>query len=766
MRRLWPAVPLAVLLTSLAVSQDPSDVRGVKRWYGDVKIRIKSKGAVTFTDGRDSQRTEWTDDEDTQIVVEMGHRNDDAGRSIYPGTTPPPPEKNRWHSWRNSRNVQDEIACWSLGDCSVKTVRDSTGEAKSPIKDTVNGSRKLAGLLTSGDVELELDLKEMKYSLIVPDPAKFRNLSEFHVRDSFRHVHEQPTIPPRISQGTGSDAATGYQRGNRLPTADFESDGNRMKILERPLPTDPRKLSGTTSIPMKPIVKGNGLVEATMTIEWTFSAAPPPKIELEVEAEGIDEKGARVRWPDWRPMGGPDEAVAGSHVRITARVVSEENPLPDKVKWIALRLTESSAEKGICLNFPDTPKTPPDPDLAFGLLENKTLNVVPEHVSEWYPKGDTITGDLSCFDYGAWGTVIAEAELASGRRILGRIKGSPGERKLRIPHRSEKSLIATSWQSPGKDLDDLDDDPKGDGNAGDGFTNYEEYRGFRVNGKWTDGDKKKKDFFIRNRAGSIAEGGITMFEGASGLRVHRLAGKEFPASRIINFNRTAGPHKVDQHGILIRNEPTYVVPEATRMPGVKFLGTPKDYAFVGLAPITFGTTNFLGGAVPRGSYADPTVAHELFHTCNVYHHGEEPGGQGSKPVVWKKVGDDIFENGVKIRVLSPIGEDVSGRLKFKNTGGGLTLDQSWMAWGGSASGAVECIMKYDNATTFTPKWGAPTDRVALKILEEASGSILCDTNLATGTNLPPHERFGPCQAGRGFCRRQILVNDAVRAPTR
>ena len=91
--------------------------------------------------------------------------------------------------------------------------------------------------------------------------------------------------------------------------------------------------------------------------------------------------------------------------------------------------------------------------------------------------------------------------------------------------RKDGDWVAMSWRKEHAvaevpDDDDSEDDPKVDGSKGDGFTLYEEYRGFVENGKRIEGDPKKKDFFVQNLIGGTANAGIGLFTKLSQLNVH------------------------------------------------------------------------------------------------------------------------------------------------------------------------------------------------------------------------------------------------------
>jgi hypothetical protein len=75
-------------------------------------------------------------------------------------------------------------------------------------------------------------------------------------------------------------------------------------------------------------------------------------------------------------------------------------------------------------------------------------------------------------------------------------------------------------------------------------------------------------------------------------------------------------------------------------------------------------------------------------------------------------------------------------------------------------------MRYDASDGYVSR----SDEAVRYYVVEKSGSLLCDTDRGTGVNdaarTTPQPRYGDPDAGRGRCIRQILVNDAVKAPRR
>lgn len=220
--------------------------------------------------------------------------------------------------------------------------------------------------------------------------------------------------------------------------------------------------------------------------------------------------------------------------------------------------------------------------------------------------------------------------------------------------------------------DDSELRPRGDGNEGDGFTLYEEYRGFVVNGRHVEGDPERRDFFVLNLAGADAAPGIALFEEISQLRVHsRLRRSEMSEElRLMNGNHADAPHRVDQHGVWIRvflDDPGFVA-ETIRYLEPGFTGSSdakefltKRYAGSAQRPrrgqdklgdvgaVTALTRDNVAGrpgitkgigilarddiasifnnpySLPMRDQAiayDRAIAHELLHSVGVEHHGK------------------------------------------------------------------------------------------------------------------------------------------------
>jgi hypothetical protein len=282
-------------------------------------------------------------------------------------------------------------------------------------------------------------------------------------------------------------------------------------------------------------------------------------------------------------------------------------------------------------------------------------------------------------------------------------------------------------KDPQNARDDNDSQLPGDGYAGDGLSNYEEYRGFLVVGKHLRTNIDRKDVFVHNP--NSLNLNLQAFQSALGvIAVHVINEKEYidNSSREINFNFDPNLHYTPpageefriQKGLLIKKANTaeqgllgytFAIPPHPDEPG------PPNW----ILRSDIYTANIQNFSTRMGvNLADKTnqvCAHELCHALNVYHHGTGTN-------------------------------DAKGR----NTCHGLR------------SGSMDCIMRYDNLT--------PTVK---GFIPEQIGNILCNSRTGTGYNAheqcvlpadpdaqngPANISFGNAAAKHGNCIGQIRIS--------
>jgi hypothetical protein len=480
------------------------------------------------------------------------------------------------------------------------------------------------------------------------------------------------------------------------------------------------------------------------TYSITFTPLDKTELKLEVTADNYD---------DWRPEANRD-GTPGKTLKFTAKLVNADgSPCKAQVGEWDWSLEGTSREPGIALNYPIDAK-----DKDYDLRLDAGATARHDDTFQWAERPNptpsvlTDTMEVQPYDWGGWSTLKVKAKLIDHRTIEGEFKTTK-EKSILLPKRAKDSFIADVWKKGkhvGADSADDDGKPAGDGTPGDGLTNYEEYRGFYEDGKHIEGDPAVKDLFILNRVGALASSGIGLFQRISGIKAHgKLAGDELPADRVINKNHAAGPHAVDQHGLIIDLDPAqHGFSIARGGPS-----TPKGISLVALcadAPIW------------DSGELRSTVAHELMHGVNVYHHGET-----DKTVQWTlNAAGKLQEGGQEITVQGEDGVDQSGMYIFYlHPPTPRPLYKRKGVACGQHSGFDNCVMRYDDAQIYESKT-VPGLRY---VIEEIPGFALCKTTAGFGVNLDgrhPQSRYFDAADKRGKCSSQILVNDAATPPAR
>jgi hypothetical protein len=515
---------------------------------------------------------------------------------------------------------------------------------------------------------------------------------------------------------------------------------------------------------------------------------PPKRVIVQVKRQrrlGID---LTLTPRDWLP-----DARNGRLV-ITARIYEFKSgkwEYPGEARQITFSFTEVSKERGVCMNYPIKDKNNVTPASAIESNTNPDL-FFPEddkRMKDFYFDEDETDGDadkkcpteilkakdnpahkhhykkastkkpvteakvvVRCEDYGAFGVLTAEAEdceTIPPRENDAEPSEGTGPNDVKIPRDDNGNKIADSAPHDANGApanSDNDDNPVGDG-LGDGLTNYEEYRGFIVGRARARARKShirtpidRKDIFIFDENNLTT--GIFL---RSGLNINLIPGPEFyngnktdadpPDPQLINFNRghaTGGA----QHGLRLVNE---------NMPGL--LGC--AHGGPGL-PNRIERVAINKAACQHPSYhantLKSTIAHELGHAVNVWHHGEEA---------------DYKTDPSTSKILQFQLPDTDGNLHW------------WDADGphGVSSGVVNCIMRYNNRFYF---WYHPDSDNPGPYFEEHNtnrnpGTVFCSSTVGnqcndvvgfrndasndTWTN-EPHE-----PPIRGNCKSQIKVKD-------
>jgi hypothetical protein len=520
-----------------------------------------------------------------------------------------------------------------------------------------------------------------------------------------------------------------------------------------------------------------GNLPGTLSLRFVLSPHPPEDVELIIEPP--------ANYVRWMPVAGDNEKTAGDRVPIKVTLQKRGGGAPQsRPTRFTYNLWNTSREKGVCLNWPLNPEADPPPDLQFELDANQHLVVEGNDRQRAVEVSGALVGNVtvSSFDYGAYGEFEAIAELENGQFVYGNVQGRPSGELLKLPDCAPNSKVAKAFfnaRGLGQlaDDDDSEADPVGDGFKGDGFTLYEEYRGFMHGDDWTALDPKKKDVSVLNNLRSCPEvdAGIGIFERATGLNVHRLLREyQVRADNLINFNHTSGPHLTEQH--VIRIQPGITVAQGATFANALNVGPPGKAKMIRMPPDL--------GQHRGAAFFTMTIAHEMLHCCNVFHHGE------SDPVVlwsYQPPGNQMYEH-------AAFGTTPQGRLVGSGAGvpitvkkedGSVLLPQGFFKPGitegkvdlgiahGLHSGAEDCLMRYSIAFAYRS-----TADPSVRYLTggEQMGAALCTSRDGTGVNgsRQPQSRYSwaalvsdgipEVLKNRGDCEHQIRVSDNPRSP--
>lgn len=239
--------------------------------------------------------------------------------------------------------------------------------------------------------------------------------------------------------------------------------------------------------------------------------------------------------PQWRP-------APGIHLTLSASTDS----LPAELRFI---LSEVSAHPGTAVNSGDD--VGPDIEFQGGSGFKSPYREEDSVILQTSSPRENASAVLVIKDGAASGQIRAEMKLGGAWQSCR--AGKDGFR--RIPVDDNGNGIADVWEQQHNVMNlsirsDDDQEPRGD-HAGDGFSNYEEYRGFVIKNGWISTDPLWKDLFVDDEDGL----GLGYFR-HSGLRIHMLEASHYGGNgrRVVTLNREAlyAPSLANQHAIRIR----------------------------------------------------------------------------------------------------------------------------------------------------------------------------------------------------------------------
>jgi hypothetical protein len=590
-------------------------------------------------------------------------------------------------------------------------------------------------------------------------------------------------------------------------------------FLTEAIPSSVGAITGSTTFQASTTDSTGAVAQLPVTWTMTWNIAPIfANFDLTVMIP---------EYSTWRPTAGRTEKDTGRDpvtgqpnlLEIDAQLVDTTTGVTSAADKLVFSLVRYSTVPGVAMNWPPQEVATTDPDISFDQIENPFATITDNGTtavtvaSNGLPAPPTVF--LSPHDWGGYATLNVTA-FVNGQQVVGHLSANQGGSvDILLPKRQPGSFIADSWKAAQNppisratpDNDDSEDDPVGDG-KGDGFTLYEEYRGFYMgcsnnNQRPTlegsgglcqhvEGNPNKKDLFVVNEVRFPANLGIAQFQKSTGLQVHykNMQLAEMNPSRVLNFNSLAGVHVADQHGLRMVMVARSGVACVDGGPG-----TPKNVNRIEIST-SFGTygdylldkISILTGDKKRGVIH--TVAHELGHSVNAWHHGETDRGK----VLWQLVGNQVKEvtfdakgdpnPAVNILILpetvipandpaaaSAASVTIAQTLDLPNyfyVGNDVTDPAGLSVLGSQHSGDEVCFMRYDCADAYIPYTNLADPMVRYKIME-SPGFSFTDEQMGTGVNdrdNDPRPRYGGASPNRGDCKSQLCVNDGANPQKR
>ena len=399
----------------------------------------------------------------------------------------------------------------------------------------------------------------------------------------------------------------------------------------------------------------------------------------------------------WRPLGGP----AANSIKITAEI----DPSANRQGLFRFILYDVSRGRGWCMNA----GLDENPDFRFAENQPDFTPVRAESgrfIMEGTKPVRMTSIVVQAFDSGAFGRFKAEVNIDG---VWSEVLAEDGKPYITLPLDENENHIADFWEEKWgvlgqKATDDRDPEPGGL-EDGDGLTNFEEYRGFAMKGRWSDTWPGLKDVFVVDDVGR----GVGHFT-KLGVAIHFLDRTEVSglSDRVVNFNRSFASAGIQKA--------IYICP--AHLPETVF----------GKVEPTVGTPNVVDRVlidVGKLRRANPeqaawALAHLLGHAVNITHHGDFPG-------------------------VSECDKDIGA------------VGQPGQAHAGEAN----CVMRYVFAFPFYD----PGDGTCYPYpIEDTFGTDYCSSRAGTGLNGGPKRENGAgdplpmAGAGsRGPCRSSLAV---------
>src|SRR5258705_3391096 len=382
-----------------------------------------------------------------------------------------------------------------------------------------------------------------------------------------------------------------------------------------------------------------GLGNFTETITWHL--VRDLDVELIVTLDGYDKTGAQEVYDEWLPEPGKDELAKGSLMKIGLKLQSKSSkPVNFKASSFELRMTNTSREPGITINYPVSPAANQLPDLRFIPAAIAESNKEDQKITITSKNGISGETFIASYDGGGRTTLNVEAVLTDGFHIKGQLLVSGGDEDILIPKRDPRSNISKTWLDKYGNPAETDDNDHSTGNRndGDGLSAYEEYRGVIAKGKFRrlDPEHKELGVWVKRGESSLFKDGIGWFKRSTFIDTIVFSDNEIGPDRKLNNNTVTG--RIDTQYVLKlekgniggdvagENRPITVLSKTPSASEVVVIDIDKINQKYTEQLNTIAANNRLGGRQLTMPYTKAesianTVAHEMGHGVGLDHHG-------------------------------------------------------------------------------------------------------------------------------------------------
>lgn len=242
----------------------------------------------------------------------------------------------------------------------------------------------------------------------------------------------------------------------------------------------------------------------TLTVSWRLGEQPEAELVLEPEEPDVYDR--------WLPLPAGKPAYGEAPpLRLRARFrPPKDSPSQDRVYGqIDFYLQDVTRHKGECTNYPVEGKA--KDDLRFAEQSKQPWGIVvvsPTHAHTKDKKFNEAVAIVEATDTGAFGKLTAVCEEMGLKATY----EPTGEAFLTVPRDENGNRIADRWEKDKGIFDgkfaatwDEDDQPSGQKRRGDGYTLFEEYRGFMTFSGFVRTDPTQKDIFVYDPDGLCAK---------------------------------------------------------------------------------------------------------------------------------------------------------------------------------------------------------------------------------------------------------------------